>query len=158
MYTRHAWLNVFLVILALALSGCASRLLVFGAGDNPAAVKGIRVHQRVPYILTKQIETKDCPPRTEESVTHLPVGDAYEINFEAAQFGKSEFTVTLADDGGLKQVTLNSTPQLAETIKSLAELTEKVSKFAIAPAAAPNCGAVLKETIVSARRLPIALK
>lgn len=158
MCTRHDWLNMFLAFLALALGGCASRLLVFGVSDNPAAVKGIRIHQRVPYILTKQIETQNCPPRTEESVTHLPIGDAYEINFEAAQFGKSEFTVALADDGALKQVTLNSTPQLAETIKSLAELTEKVSKFAIAPAAGPNCGAMLKETIVSARRLPIASK
>jgi len=135
--------------------GCSSKLTILDASKAPSEIKGIRVHQRVPYILTKEIETEKCQTKIEESIVHLPVGDPYDINFVPSAFAKSEFSVTLNDDGGLKQVTLNSTPQLAETIKSVADLTEKVSKLAIAGAGAPQCGAVVSETISSVRRLPI---
>ena len=147
---------VLLAAVVMTASACASKLAVFDAGSNPSNVRGIRVYQRVPYILTKQIETQKCPAKTEESIIHLAVGDPYDINFEPTQFAKTEFTLILSDDGALRQVTLNSTPQLAETIKSLGELTEKVSKLVIA--AAPNCGAVTSETIVNVRRLAITSK
>lgn len=147
---------LLLATVAIITSSCASRLAVFDASTNPSSIKGIRVHQRMPYILTKEIETEKCPPKTEESIIHLPVGNPYDVNFEPAQLAKSEFTIMLGDDGGLKQVTLNSTPQIAETIKSIAELAEKASKFAISAAGAAPCGAVLSERIIAARKLPIA--
>src|SRR2546427_53190 len=99
---------VLLGLLAIAVGGCASRLVAFDASKNPSEIRGIRIHQRVPYVLTKQIDTEKCPRRTEESIVHLPIGDPYDVNFEPAQLAKTEFTVVLADDGGLKQVTLNS--------------------------------------------------
>src|SRR5436309_11916399 len=144
--------SIVLGAFILGVLGCASKLQVFDASKNPGEVKGIRVHQNIPYILTKNVETEKCPPRIEESIVHLAVGSPYDINFEPAQFGKAEFTVIFADEGALKQVTLNSTPQVAETIKSLADLTEQVSKFAgAARTSAPNCGGVKNETIIGAR-------
>ena len=143
-----------LSLATLAVSGCASRLALFEASKNPSEIRGIRVRQRVPYIITKQIDTEKCPRRIEESIAHLAVGNPYDINFEPAQLAKTEFTVILADDGGLKQVTLNSTPQIAETIKAVAELAEKAAKLAVL-APPVDCGAVKSETILEARPLPI---
>jgi hypothetical protein len=148
---------LFLGTLFIISTGCSSSLVVSAASPKPgesfAPLKGVRVHQRVPYVITKEIKMQRCT-RTEDSIVHLAVGEPYDINFNGAAFAKSEFTVILTDDGGLKQVTLNSTPQLAETLKSLGELTEKVSGI-IRPAFAPECGNLVSETIVSARRLEI---
>jgi hypothetical protein len=147
-----------LAAVSIITSSCASKLAVFDASANPSTFRGIRVHQRVPYILTKEIETEKCPPKTEESIIYLPIGNPYDIRFDPAQLAKSEFTIVLTDDGGLRQVTLNSTPQVAEAIKSVGELAEKVSKFAIAPAGVASCGALLSEKVIGARKLPIGQK
>ena len=121
-------------------------------------VKGIRIHEIVSYVVTKKIKTQKCPERIENSIVHLAVGPAYDINVEPSTFAKSEFSVQFFDTGVLKQVTLNSTPQVAETINAVANLAEKVGKIAAAPAAAfaaQDCGAVTSEIIESVRRLQV---
>ncbi len=144
----------FILILLISMTGCASKLVVYSANDNPNIIKGIRVYAPASYILTKEIETERCPPKTEESIIHLPHGDAYDITFESAPFAKSEFSVIFNDNGLLKQVTLNSTPQVADTIKALGELTEKISA-AVVPLTKIDCGAVTRETVKSVKRLKV---
>ncbi len=100
----------------IAIAGCASKLVVHSA-DNPGAIRGIRVRAPVSYVVTKEIKTEKCPAKTEESIVHLAVGEAYDVTFESAPFAKSEFSVSFSDTGVLKQVSLNSTPQAAETLK-----------------------------------------
>ncbi len=55
--------------------------------------KGIRIHETVSYVVTKKIKTQKCPERIENSIVHLAVGPAYEINVEPSTFAKSERTV-----------------------------------------------------------------
>jgi hypothetical protein len=150
---RTRSLMVFFVL--VSMTGCASRLVVYSAKDSPNVVKGIRVHTPVSYLVTKEITTEKCPLRIEDSIIHLPVGEPYDITFEPSFFAKNEFSVSFGDNGVLKQVSLNSTPQVAETIKALAELTEKVGTAlrASAKGAETACGAVTSETITSVKRL-----
>ncbi len=62
----------------IAVAGCASKLSVFDASKNASEIRGIRVHQRVPDILTRQIEAEKGPRKTEESSVHLPVGSPFD--------------------------------------------------------------------------------
>src|SRR2546426_2853372 len=64
----------------IAVAACASKLSVFDASKNPSEIRGIRVHQRVPDILTRQIEAEKGPRKTEESSVGLEIlGEAVEI-------------------------------------------------------------------------------
>lgn len=145
---------LFVGLAFISMTGCASKLVVHNVSKNSNEIKGIRVRAPVSYIVTKQIETEKCPPRTEESIIHLPVGEPYDITFDPAPFGKAEFSISFTDTGALKQVTLNSDPQVAETISALAELTEKVAG-AVPLVALVDCGNVTKTSIISVRRLSL---
>ena len=142
-------------LMLVSVTGCASRLVVYSAHDHPNEIRGIRVHAAVSYVIKKEILTERCPPRTEEEIVHLPVGEAYDITFVPGFFAKNEFSVSFGDQGVLKQVSLNSTPQGAETIKALGELAEKVGAAlkSSAKGGETACGAVTSETIRSVRRL-----
>ena len=136
-------------------TGCAARLSVYSAQDHPNEFRGIRVHTPVSYMIRKEIQTEKCPLRVEDEIIHLPIGEAYDINFTPALLGKNEFTVSFSENGMLKQVSLNSTPQVAEMIKALGELTEKFGA-ALKPSAKGGetaCGPVISETITSVKRL-----
>jgi hypothetical protein len=149
---------IIVIAIALILVGCGSKLKIYNVDPKqPDQYQGIRVHEAVSYVVTKKIKTEKCPERTEESIVHLPVGAPYDINVEPGWFAKSEFSVQFSDSGALKQVTLNSTPQVAETINAVANLAEKVGKIAApaAPVGARDCGAVTAETIESVRRLQL---
>ena len=39
----------------IAVAGCASKLSIFDASKNPSEIRDIRVHERVPDILTRQV-------------------------------------------------------------------------------------------------------
>jgi hypothetical protein len=147
--------RLFLSLAFLGIAGCASKLVIYSANENPNEVKGIRVRAPASYVVTKEIETQKCPTRTEDSIIHLPVGEAYDITFDPAPFGKAEFAVSFSDTGVLRQISLNSTPQVAETIKAVAELTEKVSEFVPLGIKAPDCGSVTSSRIVSVKRLTL---
>ena len=145
----------FLFLMLVSAAGCASRLVVYSAHDHPNEVRGIRVNAPVSYLIRKEIKTEKCPLRVEEEIIHLPVGEAYDVNFAPGFFAKNEFTVSFGDNGNLKQVSLNSTPQGAETIKALGELTEKVGSVlkSSAKGGETACGAVTSEIITSVKRL-----
>src|SRR5689334_9075791 len=154
---RRSEMWMILMACLLLTTGCASYLKVYGV-TNPQEFRGIRVHEAVSYVVTKKIKTEKCPERTEDNIIHLAVGPAYDINVEPSSFAKTEFSVQFSDTGVLKQVTMNSTPQVAETINAVANLAEKVGKIAggaAAPAAAADCGGIISETIESTRRLNV---
>lgn len=146
------------IAITLFLIGCGSKLQIYNVDPKqPNQYQGIRVHEAVNYVVTKKIKTEKCPERTEDSIVALAVGAPYDINVEPGLFAKSEFSVQFSDSGALKQVTLNSTPQVAETINAVANLAEKVGKIAAAAAPVPakDCGGVTAETIESVRRLQL---
>jgi hypothetical protein len=62
--------------------------------------------------------------------------------------------VSFGDNGMLKQVTLNSDPQLDESLAAAAALTERVAA-AIGVASAAPCGATLSESILEVRPLVV---
>jgi len=140
--------------------GCATKLVVHRVDPDSDEVSGIRVLSPVSYVVTRKIVTENCRERTEDEIVHLPAGEPYEINFDPGLFAKSEFSVSFSDNGVLKQVALNSTPQATETIKALGELTGKLTAAGLVPlvegAAKVDCGAVLSDKIIDVRRLELS--
>jgi hypothetical protein len=143
--------------IVLCLSACSADLVIQGAKD-PAVFHGIRVYGPANFIVTQETVTEHCPPKFTQSIVQLPLGDPYDVSVKTAWFTKSEFTVMFTDTGLLKQVTLNSTPQLAENLtamaalaKAIGEATKPVSTFAQA-----DCGAVLSEKINKVERFKIS--
>ncbi len=72
---------IFLFFMLMSVAGCASRLVVYSAHDHPNEIRGIRVNAPVSYLIRKEIKTEKCPLRVEEEIIHLPVGEAYDVNF-----------------------------------------------------------------------------
>ncbi len=137
----------------LFLSGCSADLVVHDVdANNPKHFQGIRVYSPAMFKVTKEIASANsaaCPKKTIQTLVQLPFGDPYDVTVRTATFAKSEFAIMFSDAGLLHQVTLNSTPQLADNIKALAELTKalgEATKSAAVMGMAANCGEVT-ETI-----------
>jgi hypothetical protein len=144
-------LSVLACCASAAWLGCSSTLRTVAVTD-PAVFHGIRVHTLESYVVRKEVVTQKCAPRTVESIEHLPIGRAYDLGFEPGWFASSQFSVSFTDSGLLKQVTLNTDPQVDETLSAAARLTEPLAG-APSLAAAPACGDVLSETIVEVKPL-----
>lgn len=145
-----------LVILSLCLSACSADLIVHNV-VNPNVFNGIRVHSPANFKVTKKTLTERCPAQTTQAIVQLPLGEPYDVTVKTSWFAKSEFSVLFNDAGLLKQVTVNSTPQLAETITAMAALAKSIGE-ATKPTVAiaqVDCGAVLSETIEKVERLAV---
>jgi hypothetical protein len=71
-------------------------------------------------------------------------GAPYDLNIDTtwAWFSRNEFSVSFSDTGTLKQVTLNSDPQIDETIQSTATLVKElgaVAALGLKPLGAEPC-------------------
>jgi hypothetical protein len=135
------------------LFGCSASLRTVAVTD-PAVFHGIRVRALETYVVKKQYVTEKCPPQTLESIAHLPLGRAYDVSFSGGRLADNQFSVSFGDNGMLKQVTLNSDPQLDESLASAALLTESLAAALGVPSAVP-CGATLSESIVEVRPLVV---
>ena len=111
---NHALLGS-LGLSACVLFGCSATLRTVAVTD-PAVFHGIRVRALETYVVKKQYITEKCQPRTLESIAHLPLGRAYDVNFSGGVFADNQFSVSFGENGMLKQVTLNSDPQLDESL------------------------------------------
>ena len=140
-------------LLGATLLGCSASLRTVPVKD-PAVFHGIRVRALETYVVRKQTTTEKCQPRIIESIAHLPLGRAYDVGFNGGRLADNQFSVSFGDNGMLKQVTLNSDPQLDESLAAAAALAERIAAAAgVASAAA--CGATLSETILEVRPLVV---
>ena len=130
--------RVLAATLSTLLLACSAKL------SHPIRVATLEVH-----AVHKQITQtgKDAAGKsascTENVVQFLSLpGDTYDLDIDAgwAWFSRNEFSVTLADNGTLKQVTLNSDPQIDETIQSTATLVKELGSLAGSAAAARSAG------------------
>lgn len=112
-----------LCLLVLAGAACAARL------SQP-----VRVREAEPWLVKRTI-VSERPQRVGEAqcvrevtleIVHLP-GAAYTLDVRPGLFAASEFSVTLHESGTLKQVTLNSDPQIDETLEAVGSLAEKLA-------------------------------
>ena len=149
--TKHAS-SAWCGLLCMILLACSATLETV-AVTNPAEFRGIRVHALESYVVEKRVVTEKCKPRTIESIEHLPLGRAYDVNFRGGWLAKNEFSVSFGDHGVLKQVTLNSDPQVDEVLTGAARLTEKTA--ATVGVAVAKCGATLSESILEVRPLGV---
>ena len=133
--------------------GCSATLETVAVSD-PAVFHGIRVRALETYVVKKQVLTERCQPQTVESIAHLPLGRAYDVNFSGGRLADNQFSVSFADNGMLKQVTLNSDPQVDEGLTAGAALTESLAAAA-GGASLAGCGATLSESIVEVRPLVV---
>jgi hypothetical protein len=138
--------TVSILALVAALSGCAAKL---GVTRLPASGDPQGVVYRAP-VSTVVIMQKDsytgappvgqlCLQETTHEIMTLPLGDAYTVNIDNhfSWFAANEFSMSFSDQGVLKEVTLNSDPQVDETLTAAATLLKEVAAVtAAAPAAA----------------------
>src|SRR5882762_4029955 len=116
------------------LSACSADLVVTGVKkSNLGDFHGIRVATPMVTLITKETTFPTtttptaCQKRTEESVEVLPLGEFYDVTMKTGGFAKGEFSLELDDSGFVKKVSLNSTPQAADTLRAMAELTKAVA-------------------------------
>lgn len=168
MRTVGCSLHVFpLVCFSLLSLGCGSKLAVVHS-DTPGS--GILVPRQETYAVTKRIEKLDrnkmlCETETVQKTEFISVPGAkfYTVNVDPAWFAKTEFSLEFGDSGILKRATLNSDPQIDETITATATLVKETAGLVakVAPAAVAlngqvdisSCGTFKNETIVRVQTL-----
>jgi hypothetical protein len=139
--------------IVLCLSACSADLVVKEVKD-PAVFNGIRVYTPAIFIVTTETKTAKCSLKTSRSFVQLPLGDPYDVTVKTAWFAKSEFNLKLTDTGLLNEVTLNSTPQLAENLNAMAALAKAIGE-AVKPGpslARVECGEVVSERIIKIQK------
>lgn len=67
-----------ILVVILFGAGCAAKLVTTAVKPGDP-LRGVRVRAPASYIVTKNIVTEKCDPRTEESIIHLAVGEPYDI-------------------------------------------------------------------------------
>jgi hypothetical protein len=135
--------NLAAITMSILLLACSARL------SNPIRVPTLEVHAVHKQITQTGKDAAGRPAACTESVVQflsLP-GETYELNIDTkwAWFSKNEFSVTFADAGTLKQVTLNSDPQLDETIQSTATLVKELGSVVASAAARSERSCPTKE-------------
>jgi hypothetical protein len=122
--------------LLVACLACTARL-------SSAPGDGVRVHTPAPFVVTKQVTLLDakkvrCGEEKRREFVTLPLGESYALNIDTtwSWFAANEFSVELYESGSLKKVTLNSDPQLDETVEATAKLVEEAAGLVTTVAAA----------------------
>jgi hypothetical protein len=123
-------------ILVLGAPACSARL-ASTPGD------GVRVRALAPYVVTKHVTLLDkarvpCEELRAREFLNLPAGEPYALNVDNrfAWFAANELTVAFYESGALKEVTLNSDPQLDETLEAGAKLAKETAGLVTSIAAA----------------------
>ena len=116
-----------LALLALATAAaCAARL------SQP-----VRVREAEPWLVKKTTVSEraqrsgeaQCVREVTLEILHLP-GAAYTLDVRPGLFASSEFAVALHESGTLKQVSLNTDPQVDETLEAVGALGEGLAAAA----------------------------
>ena len=131
--------------------GCAARLA------HPIQVRTAEAYLMKRTTLTERTQSgvRVCVEEVSLEVVFLPGGAVQELDFEPGLFSANQFSVTLADSGALRQVTLNSDPQVDETLAAAGNLIGKAAGAAAevaahavhAPAERPSAGAPCKPSV-----------
>ncbi len=133
------------------VSGCAS--LEFHEATH-ATPRGVRVREPVSCVVVKEITRKSGFRQTVETVSVLPLGVAYDINVKQGWFSSTQFSVSLTDEGTLKQVTFDADPQVDETLKAAADVLDSVP--ILKALRSDEDDPIVTERIVTVRRLELA--
>ena len=134
----------------ITASGCANLTFYKATDDVP---RGVRVRAPVSCIVVKEITRKSGAKQKVEEIALLPLGEAYDINVKRGWFSATEFSVSLSEQGTLKQVTLNADPQVDETIKAVADVLDKVP--VLNATRGDEEDPVVTEAIIEVRRLKL---
>jgi hypothetical protein len=128
---------VALAAIAACCGAACSARLSSRAGD------GVRVRALAPYVVTKRITLLDkaripCDEQRAREFLNLPTGEAYALNVDNrfAWFASNELGVAFYESGALKEVTLNSDPQVDETLEASAKLAKETAGLVTSIAAA----------------------
>jgi hypothetical protein len=134
------------------LCGCAG--LEFREASGPVP-QGVRVRSAVACVVVREYTRKSGAKQVVEAIETLPLGEVYDVNVRQGLFSATEFSVSLTEQGALKQVTLNADPQVDETIKAAADLADSVSALK-APPRAGDDDPVVREAVIDVRPLKLS--
>lgn len=140
-----------LIFIALATSGCASKLRVWG---EPGEIKGVPFN--APKVVRKEFTRnrhtefgEKCTPTPVVQTVTLPLGERFYANVDLAQLAKTGFGMNFSDSGALSQITLNTEPASADTIKAT---TEAITS--LAPLLGVGSRSAVETTNVPTSQLP----
>lgn len=113
-------------------SGCASSLRI---SNGTELVAGVPFNASVIYIKefdrNRHSELGDaCTPAHVVQTVSLPLGERFYANVDPAQFAKTGFSITFAENGVMTGITLNSEPAAAETIGAVTEAITALAPLA----------------------------
>jgi hypothetical protein len=160
--TRSQTLCATLAI-AVALPGCAAKLAVKKGDDGNGIVyrapeTRVVVSRKSSY--TAKGERDACLEETLHEFVALPLGQAYSVNVDnsKAWFASNQFAMKFSDAGTLTEVSLNSDPQVDETITATATLVKEVAAAAgtLAPLVAARdgkCGDYVEKEVLCMKSL-----
>jgi hypothetical protein len=119
-------------LLIVACGGCASSLRITNAGG---AVPGVPFNASVMYIKefdrNRHSEQGEACTLTHVSVpVALPLGERFYANVDPAQFAKTGFSITFAENGVMTGITLNSEPAGADNVRAVTEAITALAPLA----------------------------
>lgn len=119
--------------LMIACAGCASSLHISNADGG--AVAGVPFN--APVIYRKEFDRNRhselgaaCTPTHVVQTVALPLGERFYANVDPAQFAKTGFSMTFADNGVMTGVTLNTEPTGADNIRAVTEAITAIAPLA----------------------------
>jgi hypothetical protein len=123
--------HLLVAVIALVAVGCSAKL------TNDVRIPITRL-----FVIEKTVSSTgtqaggpvDCGSSVVHEFKQLPSDEFYGLNIKGGEFASNEFSVTFHESGALKQVTLNSDPQIDETISATASLVKELG------AAIPSAG------------------
>ena len=109
---------------ALLLAGCASKLMVYD--EKGAAMSGVPVRMTEVYVKqgmrTQLTQGGTCTPVPFLETAAFPTGKLYYVSTDPAWFAKTGLTIKFHETGAATEISINSEPSGAETLKGVAEL------------------------------------
>jgi len=126
------------IVVVIAISGCASTLRTFDAQQQPSSGIPFRspvlvdVERMTTFQLVSGQTTlaRYCTPESTVTVEFLPIGELHFATLQSAAFGKADFSVELTDAGALKKLTIGSDPGTAAVIEATTSLASAILPFA----------------------------
>jgi hypothetical protein len=138
--------------------GCAGQLKVAYEQPSGDYVPINKTATFMAYTTTREWSDAagKCVATVSAAPVSLPTGEEYFLGVETAALAQTSFTVETTEAGALSKLTLDSDPQLDETLQATAQLIESIATAASTVAPMAVSAGDFECPSVSVKLLPLA--
>ena len=148
MQTDRFIISALFIISAVCVTGCASKLEVYGA--NGTKLPGLPIRGTELYVKTvthdKLKDGGECARTTASEVVTIPTGDVYYVNLAAGELSKSALSLKLTATGTVSEVSVNSEPSSDAIKAATTAATSLLPSLGVLPATAGKASAPVGAT------------